>query len=66
MANRFRQVSVHFEEVTRESGLWCTACALPSGWRFVYAVSHDTRMHLQTRTHCDECESSKHVVSDPT
>lgn len=60
MAMRISAVRV--EELTRESGLWCNRCALPSGWLFTLAVSCGRRMHLQERRYCDECESGAHVV----
>lgn len=60
MANQ-RRVGVVVETVEQLPGLWCTACALPSGWRTTFAVRFGPRMHLQTRDFCDECESTRHI-----
>lgn len=59
-----RRIVTHVavERVGSESGHWCTACALPSGWLIWLVVRYAARMHMERRTWCDECGRPGAVV----
>lgn len=47
-------VSVAFETVTIEHGVWCDACALSSAHRVWFTVTVGGRARLDSRTVCEE------------
>ena len=54
--------AVVVEKLAQESGHWCTACLLPSGWLIWLTMRTPFRMHMQRVTWCDECGRQDTVV----
>lgn len=65
MATRARVVSVHLEYLHHDTGHWCNTCLLSTGIRIWVAVHTATRMHLQTRLWCYDCQTSNVTIEAP-